>query len=132
MFRSGAYSYIDVLKKAADSAWLRNEVLTNNIANVDTPGFKRQDVRFEAYLNSALEMADTPYSTLTQRVRNAQLDTAVSRVYTDASGYSYRLDRNNVDIETENVELASNQLVYQGLINSMSSEFSRIKTAIGK
>lgn len=132
MFSSGVYSYVDVLKRAADSSWLRNEVLTNNIANDDTPGFKRQDVQFEAYLNSALEMADRPYSTLTQRVRNAQLDTAVSRIYTDASGYSYRLDGNNVDIETENAELASNQLLYNGLVDSMSSEFSRIKTAIGK
>lgn len=132
MFSSGAYSYVDVLKKAADSSWLRNEVLTNNIANVDTPGFKRQDVRFEAYLNSALQMEDAPYSTLTQRIRKAELDTAVSRVYTDAAGYSYRLDRNNVDIETENSELASNQLLYQGLVDSMSNEFNRIRTAIGK
>ena len=44
MFDSGAFGYVDVLNKAADNSWLRNEVLTNNIANVDTPGYKRKDV----------------------------------------------------------------------------------------
>ena len=52
-------------------------------------------------------------------------------VYTDYGNMSYRLDGNNVDIETENVELASNQLLYNGLIDSMSAEFGRIKTVIG-
>ena len=132
MFSSGAYSYINILNKAADSAWLRNEVLTNNIANVDTPGYKRQDVEFETYLNSALEQPERPYSTLTQRVRHANLDDVHTRVYTDHSGYSYRLDGNNDDIETEQVELASNQLVYNALIDSMNNEFNRIKTAIDK
>ena len=55
MFDSGAFGYVDVLNKAADNSWLRSEVLTNNIANVDTPGYKRKDVSFEKYLNSALE-----------------------------------------------------------------------------
>ena len=38
---SGAFGYVDVLKTAADASWLREEVLTNNIANVDTPNYKR-------------------------------------------------------------------------------------------
>ena len=36
---SGAFGYVDVLKTAADASWLREEVLTNNIANVDTPNY---------------------------------------------------------------------------------------------
>lgn len=38
---SGAFGYVDVLKTAADASWLREEVLTNNIANVDTPNYKK-------------------------------------------------------------------------------------------
>ena len=56
---SGAFGYVDVLKTAADASWLREEVLTNNIANVDTPNYKRQDVEFTTYLKSALEQAGT-------------------------------------------------------------------------
>lgn len=132
MFGSGSFGYVDILSKAADSSWLRNEVLSNNIANVDTPGYKRKDVTFAKYLNSALEAPENPYSTLNQRVKHADLSTVHSDVYTDYSTLSYRLDKNNVDIETEQVELASNQLTYNALIDSMNNEFSRIKTALGK
>ena len=53
-------------------------------------------------------------------------------VYTDASNFSYRLDGNNVDIETEQVELASEQIKYEALTSSISSEFERIRTAMSK
>ena len=58
MINSNAFDYINVLDKAADAAWLRNEVISNNIANADTPGYKRQDVDFEAQLSKALGKAD--------------------------------------------------------------------------
>ena len=51
---SGIFGYVNVLKSAADASWLREEVLSNNIANVDTPNYKRQDVEFKTYLNSAI------------------------------------------------------------------------------
>lgn len=130
MFGSGAFGYVDILNKAADNSWLRNEVISNNIANNDTPGYKRKDVSFEIYLNSALESPEKPYSTLNQRVKNADLDIVHSQVYTDYSTLSYRLDGNNVDMETEQAELASNQLVYNALIDSMNNEFSRIKAVL--
>ena len=47
MVLSNAYNYINVLDKAADASWTRNDVLANNIANADTPGYKRKDVQFE-------------------------------------------------------------------------------------
>lgn len=130
MLSSGAFGYINVLSKAADSSWLRNEVLTSNIANVDTPNYKRKDVSFATYLNSALNGTDNNISSLTQRVNDLDIDTVKSRVYTENSSLSYRSDGNNVDIETENVELASNQIMYNSLIESMNSEFSRIKSVL--
>ena len=130
MFNSGVFGYVDVLNKAADNSWFRNEILTNNLANVDTPGYKRKDVSFEKFLHSALESPENPYSTLNQRVRHADLDTAHSLVYTDHSTLSYRLDGNNVDNETEQAELASNQLTYNALIDSMNNEFARIKMVL--
>jgi len=51
-------------------------------------------------------------------------------VYTDHRNLSYRLDGNNVDIDTENVELASEQIKYNGLIESISKEFSMLKNAM--
>lgn len=127
---TGIFGYVDVLKSAADASWTREQALTNNIANVDTPNYKRQDVEFSSYLKSALEQAGTPGSTLTQKVRDLDTSSITSRTYTDNSTLSYRIDGNNVDLSTENVELASEQLNYSALVDSMNNEFTRMKSVL--
>ena len=127
---SGAFGYVDVLKTAADASWLREEVLTNNIANVDTPNYKRQDVECTTYLKSALEQAGTPASTLTQKVNEANLSGITTRTYTENTTLSYRMDGNNVDLSTENAELAAEQINYNALIDSMNNEFTRMKAVL--
>ena len=127
---SGAFGYVDVLKTAADASWLREEVLTNNIANVDTPNYKRQDVEFTTYLKSALEQAGTPASTLTQKVNEANLSGITTRTYTENTTLSYRMDGNNVDLSTENAELPAEQINYNALIDSMNNEFTRMKAVL--
>ena len=127
---SGIFGYVNVLKSAADASWLREEVLSNNIANVDTPNYKRQDVEFKTYLNSAIEQSGKPKATLTQKINNVDLSNIKTRTYTDNASLSYRLDGNNVDLSTENAELASEQLNYTALIDSINNEFSRMKAVI--
>ncbi len=128
MIQSGIYDYINVLDKAADASYMRNEVLANNIANVDTPGYKRSDVDFQSVL--AAELGRTKYTPLDRKIKNVDLSKLVVSPYKDHANFSYRLDDNNVDIDIENVELAANQITYQGLIQSMGEEFSRMKTAM--
>lgn len=128
MINSSIYNYVNVLDKAADASWIRNEVISNNIANVDTPNYKRQDVEFESYLLAQLEGANS--LSLKKTVAGMDLDSLTSTIYTDSNSLSYRLDGNNVDIDTENVELASNQLKYQALVSSINNEFSMIKSAM--
>ena len=50
MVKTDIYDYINVLDKAADASALRNKAIANNLANIDTPGYKRQDVSFAANL----------------------------------------------------------------------------------
>lgn len=126
MVLSNAYNYINVLDKAADASWIRNDVLANNIANADTPNYKRKDVQFETYLSNAVAGTDS----LDETVANIDLSTLESTTYTEQVGLSYRADRNNVDISTENVELAKNQLKYYTLMNSINNEFSRLRSAL--
>ena len=109
---------------------LVKRVLTNNIANVDTPNYKRQDVEFTTYLKSALEQAGTPASTLTQKVNEANLSGITTRTYTENTTLSYRMDGNNVDLSTENAELAAEQINYNALIDSMNNEFTRMKAVL--
>ena len=122
MIQTNAFDYINVLDRAADAAWQRNEAISNNIANVDTPGYKRQDVAFESVLQQAL--GNNRYESMDDKVANVDLSRLRGRAYVDYANYSYRLDGNNVDIENENVMLAENQLKYQGLISSIKKESS--------
>lgn len=128
MIQTNAFDYINVLDRAADAAWQRNEAISNNIANVDTPGYKRQDVAFESVLQQAL--GNNRYESMDDKVANVDLSRLRGRAYLDYANYSYRLDGNNVDIENENVMLAENQLKYQGLINSINQEFTNLKTVM--
>lgn len=130
MFASNAYDYINVLDKAADASWQRQELIANNIANQDTPGYKRQDIDFESQLQQA--MRHSRYKSIDERVSNLNnnLSRLNGRQYTDYAGYSYRLDENNVDPEQEQVMLASNQIKYEGLINSLTAEFSNLQSVM--
>lgn len=128
MINAGVYDYIDVLGKAADASWIRNEVINNNIANSDTPGYKRQDVQFDDIL--AREIRTAQGKDLDDAVSRVNMRKISGRIYTDSVNYSYRIDGNNVDVDTENVELVSNQIKYYALIESVSQEFSRLKSVI--
>ncbi len=126
MILSNAYNYVNVLGKAADASWTRNDILANNIANADTPGYKRKDVQFETYLANLIAGTDS----LDETVANIDLNQLNGTTYTDQANLSYRSDGNNVDMNTESVELAKNQLKYYTLMNSMSQEFSRLKMVL--
>ena len=133
MINSDVFNYVNVLDKAADGAWMRNQAIAHNIANVDTPGYKRQDVSFEAELKHALKASK--YVSLDEKVDHLNqngLSRINPRTYSDYRGYSYRIDGNNVDIDTENVELASNQITYNAITQSINNQFSNIKAVLGK
>lgn len=126
--RSDLFGYVNVLDKAADASWIRNEAITNNIANQDTPNYTRQDVEFEDILQR--ELKNSRYTTVDRKVQNVKLSHLTSRTYNDVTGTTYRIDGNNVDPDTEEVELASNQLKYQGVLTSITSEFTQMKSVL--
>lgn len=123
-----AFDYVNVLDKALDASWLRNEAISNNIANADTPGYKRQDVNFETQLAKALR--SSRYKTMDAKVADVKLNRLNPIAYTDYAGFSYRIDGNNVDPDTEGVYLAKNQVVYQGLYQSVSQEFKNLQSVM--
>lgn len=128
MLKTDVFDYINVLDKAADAAWLRNDAISNNIANDDTPGYKRQDVAFEQELQRALGYSH--FDTMDAKVSHVnkhELSRITPSVYTEQADHSYRLDGNNVDIDTENVYLAENQITYNALLDSINTEFSNLK-----
>lgn len=128
MINSTSFDYINLLTKAADASWKRESVISNNIANVDTPGYKRKDLDFEGVLTE--EIGRCKHRSLDSKVSELDMSKLNPTVYTDSSTYAYRMDGNNVDIDTENVELASEQIKYEGLTSSISSQFERMKSVI--
>ena len=128
MISTNAFDYINILDKAADASWKRETLIANNIANADTPGYKRQDIDFQTALRN--EISRFKYSSLDKKIQDVDLRRLNPDVYTDHGNYSYRLDGNNVDIDTEQVELASEQIKYQALTTSITSEFTRLQTVL--
>lgn len=122
MFTGKMFNTTDVLGKALEGTWARNNAISTNIANVDTPGYKRKDVMFEGYLQRAL-MSENKLST-------NELEKITPKTVFGQSNTSYRIDGNNVDIDAEMGYLAENQLKYTALISQVNYGFSRLKKVL--
>lgn len=127
-----------VLNKAMDSASIRNDVIANNIANVDTPGFKRSEVVFEEKLQRLL---DSQFSSGVNKLRitnNRHMQIGTGSVDLNSfqseiiklEDLSYRNDENNVDIDVENANLTKNKIFYDAMAQSMSNEIRLLRLAI--
>jgi flagellar basal-body rod protein FlgB len=118
-----------------DVASLRNDVIANNIANIDTPKFKRREVIFEDKIKKVLE-SKTNYAKLnTTNARHFQISeiadlSGVEPKIKVMNNLSYRNDENNVDIDTETAEMTKNSIYYDSLSQSMSNEISLLRLAI--
>lgn len=127
------FNNVNVLQKGLDASWLKNQVITNNIANVDTPGFKSSNVEFESAFKSALEQGGM----VTKKTREKHMDFGaslddMSSMVTKNDNSSMRMDGNNVDIDTENAELAKNTIYYNTLVQQISSELRRLSMVINE
>lgn len=111
------------IERGLDAAWLRNDVISQNIANVDTPGYKRKVVRFEEFLDNEMKTGRLSQG-------KTKLSTNGIQITEDPANSSYRSDGNNVDIEHEMALLAANSIRYNTLIQKMNGDFQKLKTVI--
>ncbi len=114
-----------LINKDLDGLWARQQAISDNIANFETPGYKTKNVSFEDQLKAAL--AD-PGSETQQGTMDAI--GGVQPVTTEAADQTSRADGNAVDLEQQNIELARTELNYSYSLQMMSDMFSRLKTAI--
>ena len=108
------------LEVALHGSELRQSVIANNIANVNTPGFKRSDVSFGPELANALEFGDGDASDV------AGVDPTVAM----AGGTTMRVDGNNVDIDRESNNLAQTQLHFSALMAVVTKNLSTMSQII--
>lgn len=126
------FGSVDLLKKGMDTSWLRDEVISNNLANADTTGFKTSQVKFEDAFADALEGKGVALNTTDARhiaVGASKVESVSPQVVTD-SDTSLRYDGNNVDAEHEMAEMAKNTIEYYALVSKMNGEFKKLDTAI--
>lgn len=120
-----SFSQIDILKKTLNVSWLKNKAITNNIANVDTPGYKREVVRFDSVLANAIAGEKLT------KTHSKHIDTASDgpRIEKERNT-SFRQDDNNVDIDTEMSELSKNQIQFNIATQQLNSKLARLRKAI--
>ena len=123
MLYNNMFSQVNVLQKAAEASALRNEAYTNNIANSDTPGYKRQTVEFEAYLSSELDKKGYKSSAI-------DLEKLKPSTITENSQYNTRYDESNIDVEVEMTERSKNSLVYSTLTESITNNFKSLEIVL--
>jgi len=108
MIFDSVYFQNTVIGSAMQAAIFRNEVISNNIANADTPGFKKSRVEFEDSLRRAL---DNIKRTGVKDISGVDMRAALAN-----ESFSYRIDENNVDMEVEMSELYQNAAKYDALV----------------
>lgn len=126
-------NHLNLREKSLDAAWTRNEVIAQNIANVDTPGYKKSTVRFEEYLDDVMQGDSFKANTTDKRhinINSKDVNDVKIQINKEYDNFSTRLDENNVDIETEMASLAKNVIRYNTLIQSVSSGYAKLKSVI--
>lgn len=112
-------------QKSLDYLWRKQELTLENIANVDTPNYKKKYISFEENFRNKLKAASKvkDYKTMRQTINNAK---SLTYERTDSA----RIDGNNVNMDVENTELARTTLHYQYLLQSVNSDLARYRTVI--
>lgn len=110
---------VDIGSKSLNALWTRANVISNNLANNDTPGYKQKYVDFEDQLSEALNSGS--YFTKTQ------LD-GINPVVKEEEG-TYGADYNGVDMESQMIELVRNQMQYSYMERSVQDSLSMLLSA---
>ena len=123
------FNGIDKIGRGLDASWTKNEVISSNIANIDTPGYKKKKVVFGDLLNGEISNVSSLNTTNVRHIEGEIKDpTAI--VSTDMSTTNMRTDENNVNIDEEMSDLAKNQIYYNVLVQRVTGEINKIQSAM--
>lgn len=116
------------MERSLSAMWQRAQLISNNIANEDTPGYKSKKLAFEGMLQHEIRAASSSRG-MTRSAKAAAISGTKSAVYDDPT-LSVRADGNNVNLDNEHIELARVQLQYQALKEKINGHYSQLKYAI--
>ncbi|MBO8171024.1 MAG: flagellar basal body rod protein FlgB [Bacillaceae bacterium] len=126
-------NHLILLEKALDASSMRQRVIADNIANVDTPHYKSKEVSFESHLQQAMQ-SDSKFKGYRTDPRHIEIGqksrVAVQPEIVVRKGTVMNNNGNNVDIDYEVTKMAKNALWYQSLIQQTGGYFNRLRSAI--
>lgn len=122
---------VTVMEKTLAADSLRHKVISNNIANANTPGFKRSDVTFAEELSKAFTPSNKLQLTVTNDKHIGGRQTLDGQpAVVEENSTSFRADGNNVDIDREMTNMAKNQIHYNVLVQKIAGFYAKLKDVI--
>ncbi|GAA0486386.1 flagellar basal body rod protein FlgB [Alkalibacterium sp. m-11] len=119
---------VSLIKNALNASSMRQEMISSNISNVNTPGYKAKRVEFEDVLKKTMD-GSAMRSTHDNHFGVSDLS-AVSPQIKEQTGNRVREDGNNVAIDTEMAELSANAIYYQALTTQLSNHYGTIRSVL--
>ena len=113
-----------LLEKGLDAVWRRQQVISNNIANAATPGYKSKSLEFEEVLARQILKTGLTEEELIDALEKAE------PALVENNNTIAREDGNNVNLDKENVELARSQMQYNYMVDSLNAQINRLKYVI--
>lgn len=120
---------ISSLQNSLDYASAKNRVISTNISNVDTPGYKSKNAVFKNVLNDAIGSSLEAKRTKTKHIPFNKMNNQPYQIVTN-NHTAYHPNGNNVDIDKEMTELAKNQIYYNSLVDRINGKFGSLQTVI--
>lgn len=126
---------MNLAHKVMDFRTQRHDILSSNIANKDTPGYRAEDLVFERSLRTAMNATETPGNMRVTDMRhftgnNAPPVNAVQAQRIHSAAPNPGFNGNTVNLDKETAKIAENQLMYNASMRMMSHQFRMLKTVI--
>jgi flagellar basal-body rod protein FlgB len=124
----------NLMERSLDASALRQKVIANNVANADTPYYKRSDVLFEELLQNEMSSSAPSivgYRTDPRHFLIGKSSTGVAPEIKTDENSTINNNLNNVDMDYEMSLMAKNQLKYNVVVQQMNNEFKKMHTVIG-
>ncbi len=118
-----------MMERSMEFLWTKQTALLDNIANAETPNYKTKLVTFEESFQSQLEAADHGKNKWTKQTMRQAIEGADWNVV--ETGEVTRRDENGVNITEQMTELVRNSYQMQYVYQSLTSDLSALRTAIG-
>lgn len=119
---------ISQLERGLDYSATKGKVISQNIANIDTPNYKAKNVSFKEVFDGAKENSIEAYRTDKRHI-TFKTHTTHPGVF-NYSNLRYRQNGNGVDMDKEQANLASNQIYYNAVVDRINGKFSTLQNVI--